>query len=162
MALAMVKPKEQEPATETKSFFAGVPTDIEIRRLRDAYPDESLVAGETIPYADIANIIAAPYRSHRFCAVTDRWRRIIEHETGKIIGTVPGEAFKILHENEKVDLANDKLRYSQRATRRSLVVASMVNVKSLTEQERKEYDHAVNHARMLIGVVKSRVALPTI
>ena len=150
--------------TETKTYFGGVPTDIEIKQLREAYPDVELTPGRVISYEDIESLIGTERGTARWQAVTNRWRRIVENATEKVIGTDPGIGFKVLVEGEKVMLSTSKLRTAGRMARRSYVVASRVDIKALTEQEKTEYDHAVRRSAALLQAarLKSRVALPEV
>jgi hypothetical protein len=149
-----------------KAFFGGVPTNIEVRALREAYPDDSLTQGRLIPYPEIEALIKCPRDSNRWRSVTDRWRKTIEREVGVIIAPDPmkSPAWKILLENEKVVASGAKLKTAGRMARRSYVLASRVDVKQLTEQEKAEYDHFVMRSTAVIMAsrLRPKVALPEV
>jgi hypothetical protein len=116
-----------------------MPTDVDVRRIRDKYPDDSL-AGEIASKEDIAELIGCDVLSHRFRTVTARWRRLVEAETSKIIGLGEG-IFHVLSDVEKVDLACGKQRHAFRAVKRSVKVSSLVDRAELDDVDRKRIDH---------------------
>jgi hypothetical protein len=151
---------------EGKLFFGGIPTDIEVKALREAYPNDYLKPGMLIDYGDIEKIIGCTRDSNRWRTITDRWRNVVERETGIIIAPDPlkSGAWKVLLEGEKVSLSSGKLRTAGRMARRSYVVASRVDVKQLTDQERTEYDHSVRRSVALLEAarLKAKAVLPEI
>jgi len=133
-------------------FFGGVPTEPEVRRLREAYPDASLTPDVTIPYEDAAHIIGCRASSTRFRTVTDRWRKMVEQNTGKIIGRFDGTHFRTLTESEKLELGEGKLRSAVRFSRRSHVVSGRVNIRDLSPEERARHERLQNrNASSLAG-----------
>jgi hypothetical protein len=156
---------KNEMQSETKNFFGGIPTDIEIRRLREYFPEKDLHYGTEITYKSISELIGCHEKTHRWSAITNRWRKVVERETNIIIGIgQPGISFKVLKEHEKVTLSNCKLKNAARSIRRSYVISSRVDTKQLTEQQLREYDHATKCAVALMRSeqLKSRVPLPII
>jgi hypothetical protein len=87
---------------ERLSFFGGVPTDPDIKRLRDHFPDSQMQEGAQFPYADVEEVLGVDRKSNRFRTVTTRWRKIVEDESGFIIGADPdAEAYKGLDRSRK-------------------------------------------------------------
>jgi len=121
-------------------YFGGVPTDIDIRRLRDAFPDSDLTVGRLIPYERVAEIIGHAVASNRFKTVTARWRRLIEKDAAVIIGTEAGKGFKVLDNREMLDVACGKQRSAVKSVKRSFHVAGYVERKSLPEEDQRRYD----------------------
>lgn len=143
-------------------YFGGVPTDIDVKKLRERYEDVTLTPGTLIPYDEVAELLQLPKNNLRFRTVTNRWRRIVENETNIIIGTLPGEAFKVLNESEKVDLSGSKLRSSGRYARRSYVVGSRVDRKALTDDEVRSLDHKLSVSAKVLAAAQLRqnITLP--
>lgn len=143
------------------TYFGGIPTRIEVKKLRDSFPNEALAAGAVITHEQVADLIDCEYRTNRYRAVTNAWRKEVERETSKIIGPDP-EGFRVLSEGEKVKLSSSKIMSAGRAARRSYVVASRVDTKKLSDQDMAEYDHNVKKATAVITAarVKAKVALP--
>lgn len=124
----------------SKLYFGGIPTEIDIRKLREAYPDGSLTVGRIINYTEVEALLRMKRTDNRWRTVTHRWRRLVEKESGVIVGTVDGEAFKVLDDHETLDTACGKLRTSVRCARRSLVLNTYVDRKKLTAEEGKRHD----------------------
>lgn len=83
----------------------GVPTDPEVRRLKDRYADVARLRGTTIPHDDVEELIGVSRHSSRYKTVTDRWRRHVERETGVVIsgqGEAIGVGFRVLTHAEQV------------------------------------------------------------
>jgi len=145
-------------------FFGGVPTDIEVKKLRDTYNEIEMQPGDTFPYDDVSEIIGEPYGSNRFQSITTRWRKIVEANTGKIIGCDEGKSFKVLTEAEKLDLSRLKLKTSGKLGRRSIVVLSRIDKKQLSDAERTVYDHQAKTSANIIAAAQLRrkIELPTL
>jgi len=148
----------------SKVYFSGVPTSIEINRLREVYKKEDLVPGVVIPYEDVEDIIGCLKNTYRYKTITQRWRHLIEMEYGVLIGVERCIGFKILHDNEKVDASSAKFRSAINATYRSLKIASIVNVRELTEEKRTQFDHNNKKATSMLQSqrLKPKFDLPII
>jgi hypothetical protein len=68
----------------------GMPTGPDVAAIQRQWPDLSV--GDRILYEDVEALIGAEWRSARFKAVTDAWRRK-EIESGRVIEVEPGKAF---------------------------------------------------------------------
>jgi len=131
-----------------QTFLGGLPTDIDVRTIRDAFPEEEL-AGEIADKQVIADLIKCDVRSFRFRTVTHRWRSIVERETGKIIGLRNG-VFHVLEDDQKVDLACGKQRSAMRSVRRSVRVIGLTDRRALTDEDQTRVDHAARVAASLM------------
>jgi hypothetical protein len=149
-------------------FFGGIPTDIEVKKLREAYPDSELKPGLLISYEEVETVAGLDRlaKRSRWMSVTDRWRRNVESEVGVIIGPDPDgtAAFKVYTEGDKVGLSTKKLKTAGRMARRSYVVAARVDVKQLTEQEKANYEHNIHRSAAVLAAakLKAKVALPEV
>lgn len=145
-------------------FFCGIPTDSEIKKLSEMWPESEMKQGDKYTYEDVEIIIGCGKKSSRFFVVTTRWRKIVEEKTGHVIGVDKGEGFKILTESEKLELSRQKLKESGRRARRSIKVLSITNRKQLSESEKADYDH-----QQLVGAkvvasaqLRRKVGLPAV
>ena len=136
----------------SRVYRGGVPTDIDIRKIRERFPDSSLTVGRIIKYSDVEDVIDVIKNSFRFRTVTWRWRRIVESESAIIIGTERGEGFKILNNNETFEYSNDKLRSAVRSAARSYHLYGYVERKELSKSEQKLFDFNHSKAAALIAV----------
>jgi len=143
-------------------FFGGIPTDIDIRALRDAYPPSSLTVGRKITYAEIGGVIKTSPDSDRWRTVTGRWRRFLDAENGILLHAADGTHFTVSNDHEKLDLAGSKLLSAGRAVKRSFRVLGLTDRKALTEPERERHDHIAARAGAILAIkqVKRPVDLP--
>lgn len=146
-------------------FFGGMPTEPDIKSIRDSYPDSELKPGMLIPYDAVEGIINAKRRSSRFQTVTTQWRKKVERETGRVvIGTEPGVGFKVLDNVQKIDLGNSKLATAVRQSRRAYVLTARVEVAGLSEEEKGRLLTLQKRSAALIATaqIKSTADLPTL
>jgi hypothetical protein len=141
---------------QKQAFFGGVPTDVDIKTLREAYPESEMEAGVVIPYSEVEQLLQEKKWSNRFKGVTNRWRKMVEGETGKVVGTQPGVGFKVLEETEKVDLSGSKLRTAARMAKRSYTVASRVLAGKLSEEDRNRLDFYTTKSSKVIAASQIR------
>ena len=87
-----------------KLYFGGIPTDIDVRALREAFPESGLKVGQLIPYAAVEAIVKTPKDSCRFKTITGRWRRLVERDSEIILGAEKGQGFRVLDNSEKLEL----------------------------------------------------------
>lgn len=137
-------------------YFGGVPTDIDIKKIREFYEESDLAPGRIIPYDEVAELLKINKNSFRFRTVTNRWRKIVENETNIIIGTEPGEGFKVLTESEKAELSGSKLRSAGRFARRSYVVGNRIDRRALTEDEARMLDHKIAVSAKVLAAAQLR------
>lgn len=140
----------------SKLYFGGIPTEIELNRLKDKWPTEGLKVGDVFAYSDISALIGAAHGSHRFQVVTNRWRKHIEKERGLILGPHNAEAFVVLNDSEKLGLSRQKLRTSAKASRRSVVVLALTDRKALSDTEKAAYDHQNKIAVAILTAAQQR------
>lgn len=137
-------------------FFGGLPTEPDVKRLRESFPPDAMRPGQIITYEEVSEIIASPYPSSRFDCVTGRWKRNLEKETNIILGTKPGEAFVVLSEPEKVELAGRRLREGGRKARRAWVVAQRTDRAALSQEQIKALDHQIGVSSKIIASAQLR------
>lgn len=148
-----------------KLFFGGIPTEPDVRALREAYPEKDMKTGTLIPYADVAKLIHCDKDSSRFHTVTSRWRRMVEREADRIvIGTEANVGFKVLDNSQKLDLGHSKLTSAVRSTRRAFILTSRVEIKALTEEERERLTNLQRRSAAVLGAaqIKATAQLPSL
>lgn len=136
---------------KTNLFFGGVPTGADVNKLTEHYPLEQMTTGAMFSYDDVSAVIGTSVRSHRFNTVTSMWRKKVEVAYNIIIGCdSEKESFYVLSEPEKVNLSLQKLRSSVSFSRRSMVVSGRVDLKQLTDEDRKSHDFNCLRAAAII------------
>ncbi|CUW38817.1 protein of unknown function [Magnetospirillum sp. XM-1] len=146
-------------------FFGGVPTDPDVRAIREAYPEADLPVGMVIPYHDVAGLLGVSVNSKRFRTVTWRWRRRVEAETDSlVIGVEKGVGFKVLSASEKLDASVAKLGSAVKAARRSYSLSGRVSVTEISQEERDRLMWVQRNSAALISTAntRSKTALPSI
>jgi hypothetical protein len=149
---------------KTRLFFGGVPTTPDVNRLEEAYGRELLTAGTLIPYVDVTEVINEQPGTSRFKSVTHAWRKKMETDYNIIIDCeIESQAFIVLTEGGKVELSRSKLGRAVKAARRSYVISARVDLKQLTDDERKAHDFNTLKAANVIAsgqLRNGRKALP--
>ena len=147
----------------SKVFFGGIPTDVDVNKLKSAYPTRKLLIGDIFLYSEIEKLLGLNRRDYRFRTVTSRWRKLVELESNKIIGADPDrEAFWVLSESDKIELMRSKMRSSVRFSRRAYIISARTDRKLLTSDDVSALDHLTFKAAQVlaIGQLKTGVALP--
>lgn len=143
-------------------FLGGIPTEPQIKLLRDTYHD--LPEGKLIPYAEVEALLECSRKASRFAVVTRRWRKLTERLTGVIIGTTPAVGFIVLSDAQKLNLSGDKLSTAVRMTRRSAVVLSRVERSKLTQEElgRANFLQHTTASLLSTAQLRNNTQLPTL
>ncbi len=84
-----------------KAFFGGIPTSIDVRKLREAFP--SLREGDEITHEQVEAVIGSERHASRYRTVTSAWRRELLRNDGIEIGAVIGIGFRCLTPPERID-----------------------------------------------------------
>ena len=141
---------------------AGLPTDIDVRTLREKYPWEELNEGDIIPYSDIEKLLGVNKHSNRFTTVTNKWRGAILYETNTVIGAERGVGFKILDNAEKVDLTGLKLKAAESALRKSQLFGSKIDTSRISDVDKARLHSFTSVAAKTVAMlqIKSKLQLP--
>lgn len=118
-------------------FFGGIPTKPDVDKIARRWPTHALTPGQTIPYREVAEVIGETVRSNRFRSVTNAWRKSVE--PGHFIGADGQGHFVVMTESDKLALGQAKMKTAGRLVRRSVIVGTMIDVKSLSEEERQAH-----------------------
>jgi len=145
----------------SNAFIKGRPTGPDVEAIIAAVPVESLTEGATVDYVVIAEIIGAAPASSRFSTVTDAWRRKMSREHNIVFGTVAGNAFIVLNNSGRINLASDRVKSGVRRVCRAGDLAERTHVKGLTPDEIRAKDHIVRvraliHSTYLVQAKKLR------
>ena len=130
-----------EKTTQTETFFGGLPTDIEVRKLKEEYPMSQMAPGKIMPYADLEHIIGAPKHNPRFHTVLTRWRAMVTREVGQIIDPIgDGTGMKVLNDVEKLDRI--KRKKDEAKTKINIAIRTLICVdrNKLGDEHKIVYD----------------------
>lgn len=147
-----------------KVFRRGLPTDVDVKKLRDRFPDASLKPGFLISYTTLEETLGVPRHVSRFGNILRRWRTLVEAESGIIIGCRASVGLVVCDEPQKAQLSSDKYRIGMNSVKRGFVVASHVDVRQLSEDARKAFTHNTNVMANVIAIaqVKKTLELPVL
>lgn len=138
--------------TVSNVFFGGVPTGPDVNKLVAAFPAEVLTSGYKIPYDEVSKIIGYDQKTSRWRSVTNAWRKKIEKDCNIFIRCDSAEhEFIVLSEGGKVQLSGDKLRSAVTSARRSISILTAVELKKLSDDERKQYDFHTSRAGLIVA-----------
>lgn len=143
----------------TKLYFGGIPTDLDVKKLQEHWPENEMKPGDTYEYEEISGLLDVPVKSNRFRTITNRWRRVVEHAVGIIIGPSDGKCLKVLTESEKLGLSRSKLRTSSKLGRRSMTILARTDRKALSDAERAAYDHQKETSAKVISAAQLRKSI---
>ena len=146
-------------------FQRGLPTDLDIKRLREVFPDNELLPGKIIEYSQIAVTIGIQTSTSRFKTVTKAWRDKMELESGIILVPVNGQKkYRVCDDADKASLSISKSNTAGRYAKRAIQIGNQVNRKNLTEDQLKRFDCNQRFAAAVVGyqTIKPKVELPTL
>lgn len=141
---------------KTESYFSGIPTEPDVKKIRALYPAEKLKPGFIITYEELAKIIICKPKSRRFWTIVNRWRNSLEHETGIRMDALGGTHLKVLCENEKVQRIAYKRKSIIKQTRKNFIRTGYVDRKQLSNDEKNKLDHEIFNVRNIIASQQQR------
>jgi hypothetical protein len=162
--ITAIKKAENESDEVGTLFFGGLPTDIELQRLEEAYPVSEMQIGQEISYSQVEKIINLDWKSARFRSVTCRWMKKIRNSTGMVLKRMRGEyAFKVLSENEKVDESVQRQIEGKNKFLKSFKLLSCTNKQSLDDDHKAIYHFNMEKLGKVNAAIqiKKNIALPT-
>jgi len=108
-----------------KQYFGGLPTNLDVRKLRKAF--DPLHVGTEITYEMVEDVLGIAQDKPRWKTVTAAWRKQLLNEEGLDLGIgKAGVSFKCLNEKERIDDSIGRFkqgtRKQMRAVKRAIVV----------------------------------------
>jgi hypothetical protein len=144
-----------------ENYFKGLPTDIELRKLKEAYPFDELCEGQLFSYKEIERLLNIKWGTSRWQSVTNRWRRTVEREVGKMIVPIPGaKQFGILDDPGKIEYSGKRQVEAKNKTVRSIKALALVDRARLPEELRPEYDFKLKRAAQWKAMLQIKRQLP--
>lgn len=125
---------------EGKLFFGGMSTDIEIKKLMDAYDD--LKPGDVVSHDDVERLLGVARKENRYRTVMARFKKMML--TGKNIEMAArhGEGYAVLSASERVRKVTDDTGRIYDGLRRVHYRIASVPRAELSEHEARRADHA--------------------
>lgn len=150
---------------EAQEYFGGLPTDPEVRKLREHFGDMQKLRGTTISHEDIEKVIGVKREDNRYKTITNAWRKRIRKETGVEIrgdlAEVIGIGFRVLTDGEQVTFSTDLRQRGAKRIRHSHIALANTDEEKLTDEQKRERAHGLHAAKMLhTALIESRRFLP--
>ncbi|MBI5259780.1 MAG: hypothetical protein HY855_24990 [Burkholderiales bacterium] len=114
----------------SKVHFGGIPTDVDVRKLADAFGVPAV--GCEISHEDVERALGVDRHQHRYRTVTVAWRKKLEDSHGVVIGCIPGVGFRSLDEGEQMDAGFDAIKSGARKQLRGIKRAGRVKTNDPT------------------------------
>jgi hypothetical protein len=146
---------------KTTLYFGGVPTDPDVKRIRDQWPDANLQLAQEIPCEEVAAAFGERVGSNRFVTVTNAWRKHVERNCQLLIRKRAGN-FVILDNAGVVNHNDSKIRGAMRQVRRVAVRSTYVDRKKLGEDDLKRHDLQQSLTGKLLAVANIRNGSPSL
>lgn len=137
----------------SKLYFGGVPTRMDVAALMEKVKP---VAGQSVPYADIAAIIDCRHESNRFRTVTGAWRKKLLSEKS-IQVKAEGGAFHFLTATEALGANIEGLSRVGKQARRVVVRSNFINAADLSETDKEKHRILVREAAALVEATRRSV-----
>jgi len=118
-----------------------MPTDMDIKRIRESFPDVSLKIGQVITYEELAKVIDQTPGSNRFRSVVTRWRKMLLRDSAVVLKNVATVGYRVADSADTLSMAYGKYQGGLRSVRRGLVLNAYVDRKKLTMEQQKSHDH---------------------
>lgn len=122
----------------SKQFFAGLPTEIDVRALVERFGVPEV--GAVIGYPEVEAVIKCKHGSYRWGTVTHAWRKQLYKLHNVVFRARDGE-FTALNAEERVDLGGDRVQRGFREFRKAHVLVSATDVSQLSDEMRAKADH---------------------
>jgi hypothetical protein len=127
---------------ETKLFLGGVPTDIDVEKLREHLG--TLKHGDMIPYQEISDCLGIQKGECRWYSVVSAWRKRLDRENNILLKAIPNEGYRVLDGHGRVEASAWTYKKGLRRIHRATVIASKTDRNGLDENEIKTLDHIQN------------------
>lgn len=124
----------------TRPFIGGLPTDIDVKRLLEAFP--SISPGFVITYTEVSLVIGVTHGSTRFRTVTNAWRKRLLRVDNFVLEAIAGQGFRRRTELERSQKDRSGWRRDQNRAARKVRDMTRVDTVEFDERERKSHDHA--------------------
>ena len=148
--------QECEESQRAELFHGGIPTEPDVRALKEAYPESVLKVGLHIDFTRVSQIIGVPYPSCRFRTVTNAWRKEVEKEWGFVIEPPRDGTFMVLSDSGKAKSSKRKTVTAGRYTRRSFAIGQKVNMLELPSDERNEFQYTQSVNGKILAILQTR------
>ena len=137
-------------------YRRGIPTEPDVNKLKEKFPDTNLKNNDIIPYQDIALIIGVAVSSSRFKTVMSVWRKYLEQTSNIILKPLKGQGYLVLSDSGKLNAAADKYKSAKKMAARAIIITTHINTSNLTQAEKDTMTKLQNNAGLMISSEAAR------
>lgn len=123
-----------------KLYFGGMSTDIELKKLMDAYGEAE--PGTLITHNQIADLIGAQYGTSRYGTVVSRWRRTMLAKNNIEVAARRREGYVVSTASERVQNASNAFKRIGDGLRRIHYRFAAVPRQDLSSEDARRADHS--------------------
>jgi hypothetical protein len=124
-----------------KTFRAGIPYSVDVRRLLDEFPQPSLTEGRLIRHAELEALLSLKRGQQRYYAVINSWIAQMKNANGVFIIWEPTVGIKVLGPAEILDHAELRTRQKLRQTGKAIKTFGWVDRNRLDKTGQQRLDH---------------------
>lgn len=118
-----------------------LPRAPDVKALRERFPEEDMVAGQLITYAEISSVIEEPVNSQRFRNVVSLWKQVVQENSDVELEAEVNSGYRVLDEIGKVTKVEKKRKRVLNQGNKMIRALRNTDRSKLPEQARQEYDH---------------------
>lgn len=128
--------------TKSLIFGGGVPTEIDVRRLLEAFGIPAI--GQLLTYDQISGALGLDRQSWRWHTVTGAWRKRLYREHNLVLSAIAKTGFKVEDSRGRVGVSASKYRGGLRRIAAASIMAARTDRAELTPEESAACDHIQN------------------
>ena len=136
-------------------FRGGLPYSIDVRRLKDRYPVETLTEGLIIQHADLEGIVNCKAGTQRYYGVINSWISSVKNSNGIIIIWQPSVGLKILEPSGTMGHVDRKSRQKARQFVSATRIFGWVDRNRLNSAGQARLDHQMQYLAKIASEVRS-------
>ncbi len=129
-------------------LFGGIPTDMEVKKLRENLP---LTRGDIVEHSRIAAVIGHAPGTSRYKSIVVAWVRRVLRETNLQLKSLRGVGYRVLDEHERIGDAVDTYTRGTRQMVRGARKVAVIERPRLTEIDQGKLEHVERHITRVVA-----------
>lgn len=124
-----------------QTFRGGIPYQVDVNRLKDAFPITSLAEGRVIKHDDLERVVKVRPGAQRYYGVINSWIGQMKHANGIFMVWEPSVGIKVLNPADILTFAETRTRQKMRQTRKAIQHFAWVDRSRLNDMDQQRLDH---------------------
>lgn len=125
----------------SQMFRGGIPYQVDVNRLKEAFPESSLREGRTIRHDELERVIKAQRGSQRYYGVVNSWLSQMKSSNGIFMIWEPSVGIKVLDPAGVLGFAEKRTKQKIRQTRKAVQHFAWVDRARLDDIGQQRLDH---------------------